>query len=91
MYPVMNLMGAYGMPFPGAWIIEKRPETMEAPAIEYGSAVRMGLPPNIPNAWGIATPTEWIVEERPAVMWQPWFAPGGSLGRAFLPQVNLRR
>lgn len=87
-YQVMNLPNVYGISNPTEWVIEKRPDRMLAPGIEYGSWRSMGGPK--PNAWGVSNPTQWIVEERPEVMWTPWFAPGGSLGRAFLPRVALR-
>src|SRR5262245_51540745 len=38
-YPVMNIWGMYPVT---NWIVETRPETMEAPAIEYGNFNRMG-------------------------------------------------
>lgn len=85
---VMNLPNAYDISNPQQWVIEKRPTKMIAPGIEYGGWSRMGV--SRPNAWGVSNPTQWILELRPEVMWQPWFAPGGSLGRTFLPQVPLR-
>jgi hypothetical protein len=85
---VMNLPNAFDIANPVQWVLEKRPTKMIAPGIEYGAWSRLGSP--IGNAWGVSNPTQWIVELRPEVMWQTWFAPGGSLGRTFLPQVTLR-
>lgn len=87
-YQVMNLPNAFGISNPEEWIIEKRPDRMLAPGVEYGAWRQMGA--GRPNAWGVMNPTQWIVEKRPEVTWMPWFAPGGSMGAKFLPQIPLR-
>lgn len=87
-YQVFNLPNIFGISNPQLWVIEKRPDHMLAPGLEYPGWRRMGAG-NIPNAYGISNPQQWIVEDRPEVTWMPWFAPGGSMGRRGLGQGDM--